>query len=179
MFFNLTISCKSLILSCTRQESNLRPTESESVTLSNWATGAYGGTDQSCFHQFSVSFTCFQYSNFYHLFHLVFCFHSLAIIFVSLPDWLALILRTATEFIRKTDKTTILSNRFIGLQFLLCKAEGFEKNYVMICYACNCAMIFQACTSGNSFQQVVKAGLLNLLRALQSELPETEAEATV
>ena len=133
VFFNLTIFCKSLILWCTRQESNLRPTESESVTLSNWATGAYGGTGQSCFHQFSVSFTCFQHSNFYHLFHLVFCFHSLAIIFGSLPDWLALILRTSTEFIRKTEKTTILSNRFIGLQFLLCKAEGFEKNYVMIC----------------------------------------------
>ena len=40
-------------------------------------------------------------------------------------------------------------------------------------------LIFHARTSGNSFQQVVKAGLLDLLRALQSELPETEAEATV
>ena len=92
---------------------------------------------------------------------------------------MALILRIAPEFIRGTEKTTILSNRFIGLQFLLCKADGLEKNYVMICYACNSAMIFQACTRGNSFQQVVKAGLRNLLRAFQSELPETEAEATV
>ena len=38
-------------------------------------------------------------------------------------------------------------------------------------------MIFQACTSGNSFQQVVKAGLRDLLRALQAELPEAEAES--
>ena len=40
-------------------------------------------------------------------------------------------------------------------------------------------LFFQACTSGNSFQQVVKEGLRNLLRAFQSELPEAEAEATV
>jgi hypothetical protein len=40
-------------------------------------------------------------------------------------------------------------------------------------------LIFHAFMSGNSFQQVVKAGLRDLLRALQSELPETEAEATV
>ena len=43
VFFNLTIFCKSLILWCTRQESNLRPTESESVALSSWATSAKCG----------------------------------------------------------------------------------------------------------------------------------------
>jgi len=53
-----------------------------------------------------------------------FVFISFAIIFGSLLDLAALILRTAPEFIWGTLKTTTPSNRFIGLQFLLCKADG-------------------------------------------------------
>ena len=179
MFFNLTISVshwyygapgRSRTCGLRNRNPSLYPTELR-VHMVGQANPVFISS-AFLLPVFSIAISC-------RLFHRVFCFHSLAIIFGSLPDWVALILRTAPEFIRGTEKTTILSNRFIGLQFLLCKADGLEKNYVMICYACNSAMIFQACTSGNSFQQVVKAGLRNLLRALQSELPETEAEATV
>ena len=48
------------------------------------------------------------------------------------------------------------------------------------CFAlADTTLIFQAWTTGSSFQQVVKAGLRDLLRALQAELPEAEAETTV
>ena len=58
-----------------------------------------------------------------------------------------------------------------------------HNNSSLLCPSCfalaDTTLIFQALTTGSSFQQVVKAGLQDLLRALQAELPEAEAETTV
>ena len=99
-------------------------------------------------------------------------------------NYSTLILRTAPEFIRGVCENNNAFKPIYRFTVLLCKADSPEKTiawfvmFVIFEIALQ-ILIFHARTSGNSFQQVVKAGLRDLLRALQSELPETEAEATV